>query len=80
MNKKTKNIIAYSILFAVSLAYFIIAVFILQKPDGVIGFLLCFASMTGIFLSVVQLFSLTSGRSRSEAVIDTILLAVFGWQ
>ncbi|MBE6862589.1 MAG: hypothetical protein E7497_06810 [Ruminococcus sp.] len=66
MKKKTKDIIVYSVLFAVSLAYLIIAVFLFQKPDGVIGFLLCFASMTGIFLSVVQLFSLTSVQSKNK--------------
>ncbi len=78
MNKKTKSIIVYSLIFALSLAYFITAVFIFQKPDGIIGFLLCFASMTGIFISVAELFRLTSGRSRAEAFTDMIILALFG--
>lgn len=78
LKEKTKKILAYSVLFTAALAYYILAVFVFQSPDGIIGYLLCMASLCTVFASVIRLYQLTSGKGFAEAVIDTIIIALFG--
>ncbi len=78
MKEKTKKIIAYSAIFIGSLAYFILAIFVFQSPDGIIGYLLCMASLCAIFISFIRLYQLTSGKGLAEAVVDTIIIVLFG--
>lgn len=78
MKEKTKKIIGWSMLFIAAVIYFILAVFVFQSPDGIIGYLLCMASFTAIITSVIRLYQLTSGKGFAEAVIDTIIIALFG--
>lgn len=43
--KDKKDIIVYGMLFVLGLLVFIFEVFIFQKPDGVIGLLICLSSI-----------------------------------
>lgn len=78
MKEKTKKIIAFSALFVIALTYFILAIFVFQAPNGLIGYLLCMASLSAIIISVVKLYQYTSGKGMAEAIIDAIIIFLFG--
>lgn len=77
MKNNTKKIIIFSILFIVALLYLILAVFIFQSPNGIIGCILCMISVWCILASAVKLFQYTTGRSLADAIIDAIIIVLF---
>lgn len=53
--KTSKRIILYTALLLIGLAAFILEIFIFQKPDGILGLLICIASILLIFGSIIKL-------------------------
>lgn len=78
MKNNTKRIILYTLMFVVSLLYFVLFVFIFQAPNGIIGCLLCMISVWCIITSIIKLFQYTTGRSIADAIIDAIIIVLFG--
>lgn len=78
MKEKTKKIIINACLFAAALAYFILAVFVFEAPDGVIGCLLCIISGCTMLISAVRLEQYTSGKSFGESFVDSLVMILFG--
>jgi|GEM_PF-1159381 hypothetical protein len=58
MSEKKQKIIC-GILLALSLAAFILSVFVFQKPDGTPGFLICLGSIYLIAGSIIRLCKLS---------------------
>ena len=58
MSKKSKFVL-YIALLLVGLAVFTLEVFVLQKPDGILGFLICLVSVLLTFGSIVKLCRLS---------------------
>lgn len=58
--KKKNKFILYSILLALGLLIFNLEIFILQKPDGVLGFVICIISLYLILGSLIKLCKLSS--------------------
>lgn len=56
MNRKRKQLV-YAVILITGLISFILQIFIFQKPDGLIGFILCEASVMMILISIVRLCS-----------------------
>lgn len=77
MKEKTKKIIINAGLFAAALTYFILAVFVFQSPDGVIGYILCMASAFIMTVSAVRLEQYTSGKSFGESFVDSLVMLLF---
>lgn len=63
--KKKRQIILYSILLVLSLLVFISEIFIFQKPDGILGFLICLMSIYLIFGSTFKLCKLSKKFSNT---------------
>lgn len=59
MEKKNK-IIRYSVLLVIGLLSFILEIFVFQKPDGVLGFIICIVSIYLILASTIKLCRLSS--------------------
>ncbi len=45
----------YGVLFLISLTSFVLQIFVFQKPNGVIGFLLCMLSIYLILASIIKM-------------------------
>ncbi len=58
MSKRNK-LILYSIFLVIGLAVFILEVFVFQKPDGIVGLMICITSILLIFGSIVKLCRLS---------------------
>ena len=58
MNKRNKFLL-YGALLLVGLTAFILEVFVFQKPDGILGFLICLVSILLTFGSIVKLCRLS---------------------
>lgn len=58
MSKRNK-LILYSIFLVIGLAVFILEVFVFQKPDGIVGLMICITSILLIFGSIVKLCKLS---------------------
>jgi hypothetical protein len=58
MSKRNK-LILYSILLVIGLSVFILEVFVFQKPDGIVGLMICITSILLIFGSIVKLCKLS---------------------
>ena len=58
MSKKSKFVL-YIALLIIAMAVFTLEVFVLQKPDGFLGFLICLVSVLLGFGSVVKLCRLS---------------------
>lgn len=52
---KRGRLLLYGSMLTVGLIAFILEIFVFQKPDGVIGLLICIASILMIFTSTVKL-------------------------
>lgn len=52
---KMKKIVLYGTLLAVGLLTFILEIFVFQKPDGVLGLLIC---LTSIYLTIGSIIKL----------------------
>lgn len=52
---KTKKIILWSALLIIGLLTFILQIFVFQKPDGILGFLICITSIFLILGSIIRL-------------------------
>lgn len=74
MERKNK-IILYSILCILGLAIFISEIFIFQKPDGILGLLICLTSIYLILGSLIKLCKL----SKTFAQILPDLLDILFW-
>ncbi len=77
MKEKTKKIVVNAFLFAAALAYFILAVFVFEAPDGAIGCILCMASACTMIISAVRLEQYTSGKSFGESFVDSLVMILF---
>ena len=58
MNKRNK-LLLYGELLLIGLTTFILEVFVFQKPDGILGFLICLVSVLLTFGSIVKLCRLS---------------------
>lgn len=58
MSKRNK-LILYSIFLVIGLAVFILEVFVFQKPDGIVGLMICITSILLILGSIVKLCRLS---------------------
>lgn len=58
MKKRNKQIL-YTALLVLGLLIFILEIFIFQKPDGVLGFIICLMSIYLIIASVIKLCKLS---------------------
>lgn len=65
--KTKKKIVLYSILLILGLAIFISEIFIFQKPDGILGLIICIISIYLILGSIIKLCKL------SERISHTLL-------
>lgn len=73
MKKNIKKIIIYSAILCVALAVFILFIFVLQKPDGVIGFLIAISCIYLIIASVLKLCKLSGNfEGNLIAIIELI--------
>lgn len=59
INKQNK-IIIYSILLTLGLTIFILEIFVYQKPDGIVGLIICILSIYLILGSIIKLCKLSS--------------------
>ncbi|MBQ8296968.1 MAG: hypothetical protein IJX77_04215 [Ruminococcus sp.] len=71
--KNVKMIIAYSLLLAVALAYFILAIFVFQKPDGAVGCILCVTSILTILFSGAKIYQHSVNGSFWDSVAGVIV-------
>lgn len=53
--KKKNKLILYAVLLFLGLAAFILEIFVFQKPDGILGFLICIVSIYLIIGSIIRL-------------------------
>ena len=58
MSKRNK-LLLYGVLLLIGLTVFILEVFVLQKPDGILGFMICLASVLLTFGSIIKLCRLS---------------------
>lgn len=56
---KSKKIFLYGVLLLIGLAVFVLEIFVFQKPDGFVGFIICIASIFAILGSIVKLCRLS---------------------
>lgn len=78
MKEKTKKIFLNAGLFSAALVYFILAVFVYEAPNGIIGYLLCIVSIFFMLFSAVRLEQYTSGKSFGESFFDSLVMILFG--
>lgn len=57
---KSKKLILYAAMLVGGLLAFILELFVFQKPDGILGLIICIVSILMILASVVKLCSLSS--------------------
>lgn len=68
--KRKNSIILYSVLLILGLVVFISAIFIFQKPDGILGLIICIMSVYLILGSIIKLCRL------SERFTHTLLASL----
>lgn len=75
MEKKKRNkLIIYAILLAVGLLVFILEVFVFQKPDGILGAIICIGSIYLTLGSVIKLCKLSpTFKDAFIAILDNIM-------
>lgn len=56
---RNKKLILYGVILLVSLIVFILLIFVFQKPDGILGLIICIASIFMILGSIVKLCRLS---------------------
>lgn len=56
---RNKKVLLYGSLLLVSLAVFVLEIFVFQKPDGILGLIICIASIVTILGSLVKLCRLS---------------------
>lgn len=56
---KIKKLILYSILLILGLSVFILEIFVFQKPDGILGLVICIISVLTIIGSIIKLCKLS---------------------
>ncbi len=56
---KIKKLILYSILLILGLSVFILEIFVFQKPDGILGLVICIISILTIVGSIIKLCKLS---------------------
>lgn len=74
MTKKNK-IILYSLLLILGLGIFISEVFIFEKPDGILGLIVCIISVLLVIVSIIKLYK-TSEKFKNNFLV--ILDMLFG--
>lgn len=52
---RQKKLLVYGAILVIGLLIFVLELFVFQKPDGVLGLVICIISMLMIFVSVVKL-------------------------
>lgn len=67
-DKSKKKGILYGILLIIGLLAFILELFVFQKPDGILGFLICIVSIYLILGSIIKLCILS--RKFENALIN----------
>lgn len=67
---KTNKIILYSVLLLIGLLTFILEIFIFQKPDGLLGLIICISSIYITLGSIIKLCKL------SDRLKNTILQSI----
>ena len=72
---KNKKLWLYGSILFIGLSVFILEIFVFQKPDGILGLLICLTSLAMIFGSIVKLCKLSSRFA------DSLLAAldIFSW-
>lgn len=60
MSKRNK-LVLYGALLLIGLSVFILEIFVFQKPDGILGLIICITSILLIFGSIVKLCRLSPG-------------------
>lgn len=73
--KRKKQIILCATLLVVGLLIFILQLFVFEAPNGVLGFILCLASIYLIFGSIIKLCKI-SGRFKNT-LFDVLDLLFF---
>lgn len=68
------KMVLYLILLAVGLATFILEIFVFQKPDGVLGLIICIASIYLVIGSIIKLCKLST---KFKKVFENILDILF---
>lgn len=63
--KKKNQMKLYSILLVFSLSVFILEIFVFQKPDGILGFLICLMSIYFMLGSTIKLCKLSKKFSNN---------------
>ncbi len=57
---RNKKLILYGAILIVGLLVFILEIFVFQKPDGILGLIICIASILMILGSIIKLCILSS--------------------
>lgn len=57
---RSKKLLLYTAMLLVGLAAFVLEIFVFQKPDGVLGLIICITSIFMILGSIVKLCRLSS--------------------
>lgn len=63
--KKKNKIILHSVLLILALSGFISEIFIFQKPDGILGLIICIISVYFILGGIIKLCSLSKSFSNT---------------
>jgi hypothetical protein len=72
---RNKKLILYGTILLVGLLVFILEIFVFQKPDGILGLVICIASILMIFGSIIKLCILSPKFEDSFLTV----LDIFFW-
>ncbi len=72
---RQKKLILYGAIFILGLLMFVLEIFVFQKPDGIIGLIICIASVLMILGSVIKLCMLSAKFEDSFLA----MLDIFFW-
>ncbi len=72
---RTKKLILYGILLALSLAVFILEIFVFQWPDGIAGLVICLLCIYSAIGSLIKLIKLS--ERFKEAALNILDLLFF---
>ena len=76
---RNKKLILYGAILLVGLLVFILEIFVFQKPDGILGLIICIASVLMVLGSIIKLCILSPKFEESFlTALDIFFTAVFG--
>jgi len=56
---RSKKLLLYTVMLLIGLAAFVLEIFVFQKPDGILGLIICITSILMIIGSIVKLCRLS---------------------